>query len=268
VSIEFEPVKVETQPRRVDPLVVGVIVVAISLVVAIGKPWDQGLAADQSLSFVTAVAASVAPSVVPSIAQSPSPIPIVRGMAPKSPVASPPTWTELAPFLTAHDAWGVRILLNGRPTLYGAPASPRFVDRWSPATTDATGVETADVAGDDRSIESLGVTFPRAEMPLDARIWRVHRNEQLEWVEAIPIDPGNADGSFLYLRPAPDGSRFKEWEAGRYRIDVLVRDGVHRIVVDVPGRFDSVPLPDDRMYTPQGIIPASLSHPPAVFSGL
>lgn len=264
MSIDFEPVKVETGRRRVDPLVVGVIVVAIGLVAAIVKPWDQGVAADLPRSAVTAVA----PSVVPSKAPSPSPSGTAKAVVPSAPVARAPTWAELASVVSVHDAWGVQVLLNGLPTLYGAPADPRFIEVWSPATTDATGVETAVVAGDYRSIEALGVTIPGTEAALDARVWRVHGSGRLEWMEVVPIDSEHADGSFLFVRPQEGGSRFQEWEAGRYRIDVLVRDGIHRLAVEVPGRFDTVPPLDDWAFTRQGITPASQSEPPAVFNGM
>lgn len=264
MSIDFEPVKVETGRRRVDPLVVGLIVVGIGLVAALVKPWDQGVAANVSRSSVTGLAPSVAASEAPSL----SPIPTARAAVPTSPVARAPTWAELASVVTPHDDWGVRVLLNGLPTLYGAPADPRFVEGWWPVTTDPTGGETAVVASDYRSIDALGVTFPRGDPAQDARVWRVHRNEQLEWMDVIPIDPEHADGSLLFVRPTPGGARFQDWEAGRYRIDVLLHDGIRRILVDVPGRFDGVPPIDDLASTRQGITPASLSEPPAVFSGM
>ena len=264
MSIDFEPVKVETGRRRVDPLVVGVIVVAIGLVAAIVKPWDQGVAANLPRSSVTALAPSIAPSKAPSQ----SPIPTVSTPVPTSPVARAPTWAELASVVSAHDAWGVRVLLNGLPTLYGSPADPRFIEHWSPLTTDATGVETAVVAGDNRSIDALGVTVPGAEAALDARVWRIHQNERLEWMDVIAIDPEHANGSFLFVRPRPGGSGFQEWEAGHYRIDVLVPDGVRRIAVEVPGRFERAPAPDDWVSTRPGITPAALSEPPAVFNGM
>jgi hypothetical protein len=152
--------------------------------------------------------------------------------------------------------------------MYGAPADPRFIEGWWPVTTDPSGVGTAVVASDYRSIDALGVTVPGAAAALDARVWRVHQDDRLEWMDVMAIDPEHANGSFLFVRPRPDGARFQEWDAGRYRIDVLVPDGIRRIVVEVPGRFERVPPPDEWVSSRPGITPAALSEPPTVFSGM
>ena len=115
---------------------------------------------------------------------------------------------------------------------------------------------------------SSGVTVPSAEGPVDARIWRVHRDGQLEWVTAIPILSGDVNGAFLYLRPGIDGAPFTDWSAGDYRIDVLVNDGIRRVDVEVPDGSGSVPPLDDAPATPLVTVAATESDISGVPAGL
>ena len=259
MSVEFDPVSVDRRRQRVDPLAIGIVVVAIGLVAAIIKPWDPGAEARSPRPSSAAAAPSPTSSVVPAASPTSRPVAL--------PAASPPTMADLAGIVTAHDAWGVRVLLHDRPTLYGAPAAPRYLDRWSPAS-DATRLLTAAVASDDRSIDVLGVTAPRSVTPQAVRIWRVHRDDQLEWIDALPVDPGSPDGSLLFVRPGGGDIPVVAWDAGRYRIDVLVADGVHRIEVDVPGRFARVPILDPWPVPEDGIVPVSANDPPTVLTGM
>jgi hypothetical protein len=264
VSVDFQPVRVGRQRRRVDPLAVGVVGVVIALAVAIGKPWDpQG---DPRRSAPSS--AAVVPSAGPSVGLATSPTAVSKPLAAKPAVARPPSWADLAGVVPVRDDWGVRVLLHDRPTLYGAPAVPRYVERWSPAKADATGVETARFATDDRSIELLGVTAPLAESPQAVRIWRIHRDDRLEWIAATPVDPTGPDGSLLYFRPGVGDAPVVAWEAGRYRIDVLVSTGIRRITVEVPGRFEHVPVLDSWSSQKDGILPASAADPPTVLTGM
>jgi hypothetical protein len=264
VSFEFDPVKVDRRRRRVDPLAIGIVALLIGLTVAVAKPW--GTPRDVRGSGPSAAAAG--PSVGPSVLRAVPPTPgaTARGIDPRVPGL--PTAAELAGVVTPHDAWGVRVLLRDRPAPDGTPPIPRYVDRWSSATTDAAGLGTAVVASDDRSIDVLGVTAPRSETPRAVRIWRVHRDGQLEWIDASPVDPGSPDGAVLYVRPGTLGPPLVAWEAGRYRIDVLVDDGIHRIVVDLPGRFARVPVLDRWPVPEYAILPASASDPPTVLTGM
>jgi len=240
--------------------VIGIVLVVIALATAIVKPWDP--AGDVHTPGPSSAAGL--PSVVPLTSATPHP----TATRAKSPVAGPPNWADLAGAVTVHDAWGVRVLLHDRSTLYGAPAVPRYVERWSPATADATGVETARIATDDRSIEVLGVTTPLAESPQAVRIWRIHRDDQLEWIAATPVDPTGPDGSLLYFRPGVGDAPVVAWEAGRYRIDVLVSTGIRRITVEVPGRFERVPVLDSWSLQKDGILSFSVADPPTVLTGM
>ena len=266
MRVDFDPVKIGPKRWRVDPLVVGVIAVVVALAVAVVKPWDAGGDARPPGPSVGAVSPSAAAHPSPASAASAAPIATATVVRPVT--ARPPTWADLAPIVTTHDAWGVRAILVSRPGVIGSPQPSRYLERWSPTTTDADGGATAGIARDDRSIVALGVTVPRDEMPVDARIWRVHRNDQLEWIDAHRIDSGNADGALLFVRPGVGGSPFEAWGAGHYRIDVLTHGGVRRIAVEVPGPFTSVPPLDDWSVTSEGIIPASAGDPPIVLIGM
>lgn len=264
MSVDFDPVKVGPKRRRVDPLVVGVIAVVIALAVAVVKPWDSGGAAGAPAPSIAAmVPSSPASSALPSRAAAPSP----TAQAALPVAARPPTWAELAPVVSAHDAWGVRGILVGRRATVGSVAAPRYVERWSRTTPDPDGVDTAYIAHGDQSIVALGFTFPPDLAPQDARIWRRHTNDELEWIDARPLEGGPADGAFLFLRFGSARAGFQPWAAGHYRIDVLAGDGVHRIAVQITGRFGSVPPPDDWPATEASLIGPQASDPSAVRVG-
>ena len=55
---------------------------------------------------------------------------------------------------------------------------------------------------------------------------------------------GDRDGSFTFVRSDPAGGSVS-WAAGHYRIDLLAADQLYSIAVQVPGRFGSVPAPDE-----------------------
>jgi hypothetical protein len=222
-------------------MVVGVLAIAIALAVAVVKPWESdGNPGAPGPSFVVAAAPSIVPS--PSVAPAPS-ARIARAAAPAS--AQLPVWAEVERAIEAHDTWGVRAILVGRRPGDGSGDSPDYMEHWSGMTPDPDGLDTAYIAPDDQSIVALGVTFPPDLGALDARIWRVHVNDELEWIDARPLQQGHPDGAFLFLRFGTDGARFQEWDAGHYRIDVLARDGVHRMALEVPGRIGIVPGPDE-----------------------
>ena len=61
------------------------------------------------------------------------------------------------------------------------------------------------------------------------------------------------DGTVLMIQPGSGGAASTSWAGGRYRIDVLVAGGIHRIALQIPGRFGNVPPPD-----PWPAVPADL----------
>ena len=61
-----------------------------------------------------------------------------------------------------------------------------FHELWS-AATPIDGVETAIVGTYVDPLSLLGITVPQATGARAVRIWRVHRDDQLEWVDAVPL---------------------------------------------------------------------------------
>jgi hypothetical protein len=249
MSLDVDPVRLGRARRRFDPFTLGVISVVIALVVAVVKPWDhvpREWAMDPSPAPRTSTPA-------PAISADGPPVQLVS--------THEPTWSDLEPIVTPHDAWGVRAIMTGARVGLGGPPATAYAERWTPATIARDGALTAFVQRDERSIVVLGVTAPATERAEDVRIWRVQRDGQLEWVDAVPILSGDVSGSFLYLRHGLGGSPFDAWEGGRYRIDVLVGDGIRRLEIELPDRFGSVPPLGDLPSSPTVGVGAAATDP-------
>jgi hypothetical protein len=120
-----------------------------------------------------------------------------------------------------------------------------------------------------RPIAALGVTVPANVDARSVRVWREHAGDELEWVDATRIDDEGTIGTPLLARqPLGEGATIAAWDAGRYRIDVLTADGIHRIAVLIPNRFGNVPDPDVYAVTAPDIVGATSSDPSAVRIGL
>jgi hypothetical protein len=261
VSVDFDPVRLDPGHRRVDPTVVAVIGVILALGVAVAKPWDQGTTPVPPEPSGAAVAT---PST--TARASPTTRPTAR---PASPVAAqPPTWADVASAVTSHDAWEVHALVVDRRADRALTGPPSYLDHWSAATPARGGPGTAAIDPGAGSVEILGITTPRAEAPRDARIWRVHGNDQLEWVDAAPIGSEPDGGSLLFVRPGVDGASLTPWAAGRYRVDVLTRTGIHGLSILVPDLAGVVPPLD--VWTPErpAVVAAGASDPSSVRIGL
>ena len=155
------------------------------------------------------------------------------------PSAIPPGWPDVASAVTPHDAWGVRAITVDQ-RLYRLAAGSPYHELWSPATPSA-GEETATVGRSADPVSMLGFTSPRAEKPRDVRIWRVHLQDSLEWIDAAPIGTQPAEASLLFVRPRTDRGALAPWDPGRYRVDLVVADGIHRMSVLVPDTHGVVP---------------------------
>jgi hypothetical protein len=263
VSVDFDPVKVGPGRRRIDPVRALIVAVVLGLTVAIVKPWAAIPTPDAPGPSVSAL---VPPSAGPS--EAPTPAPTTRAASTVVSTSLPaPTWDELAPVIRSHDRWGVRAILVARRASPGTPVNPRFQERWSRTTRDLDGADTAYVARDDQSVIALGVTFPRDLEGLDARIWRLHSNDELEWIDARPLDRTDRNGSFTFVRSGPDGEGIETWASGRYRIDILGADALYRIAVEIPGRFGSVPAPDAWPATEADLVGPEESDPSGVQIG-
>jgi hypothetical protein len=262
VSVDFHPVKVVPRRRRLDLLRIGVFAVVIALAVAIVKPWQPGgLFGPPVPPLAGAAAASASPG--PSAAPSRTADTVQEVV---SRIARPPTWADLESAVMTHDTWGVRAILLSRGRFKPDPR-PRYVEVWTSTAPSPDGRDTAHVAREDRSIVALGITFPPGSEPQDVRIWRLDANDELEWIDARPLDREQPDGAFVFLRFGAAETGFQAWDAGRYRIDVLGRDRVRRIAVQIPERLDGVAPPDAPPAT-EAIVVGRAGDPRAVRVGL
>ena len=234
---------------------VGVAIVGLALAAAVVKPWEAHSVVAPAPSAAVAVAS---PTASPFPSRSPRPTP--------TPGPEPPAWADIGPVVRPHESLGVRAIVADRAVV-GGTTTTMYGERWTAATT-TDGAATASVASDDHAIVALGPTFPGDAMAEDVRIWRVHGGGVLEWVDARPIEPEDPAGSFLFWRPGPGRASYGSWPAGSYRIDVLAAGGIHRIAVEIPGRFGRVPPLDDPSIVPTGLVPASGSDPSSVRAGL
>lgn len=240
MSVDFDPVPLRQRRRRVDPVLIGVVVVAVALTAAVIKPWE-------SVNSTAPAPSSAAPiAVVHGVADASAGPPATSrpSVGPVVPAESPPTWADVRPFVTGRDAWGVDAILLDRAAATGGSGADTYLELWSDLTRTAAAQYTAYIPREDQAVVALGVTFPFDEVPQDARIWRVHASDQLEWVDARPVVGGLAGGSLVFERPGVGGSAYAAWPAGEYRIDVLVGDFIGRIDVQVPVRLGTVPAPD------------------------
>jgi hypothetical protein len=259
VSVDFDPVRLGPRRRRVDPVMVGVIGVVVALAIAVIKPWDRAAAPvkpGQSVAVgLPTSAATRAPAAAPSTGRA-SPEPAI-----------PLSWADVASAITTRDGWGVRVITVDQRGDKQAIGPSSYHELWSAAITSA-GVETATVGryGDPLSI--LGFTSPATERPRDVRIWRVHRGDRLEWIDAVQIAAQPTEASLLFVRPGPNRGTLTPWDPGRYRVDFLVAGGIHRLSVTVPDPRGVVPPLDTWLPDRPAVVEAGASDPSGVRIGL
>ncbi len=259
MSVEFEPVTLRPRRRRVDPVAIGAFVVVIGLVVAVLKPWNAG--ADPAGSGPDQ--AIVASSSAPGASGSPggpraTAAPVLPRILTAS-TASLAAWDRVRAALSPHDAWGIRAIV-AEPSASLAPAPQQFAEHWDAVPDDPAGLPTIDIEPNERTVVAIGITFPAAHTPLDARIWLVHP-DRLEWIDTQAVDPDPSGGAFLY-RVADREGTVQNWGAGRYRIDVLVDGGIRRFGFTLPNRFDIVPDRSEPAVQPGGLVdPAQAALP-------
>jgi hypothetical protein len=237
VSVDFDPVRLRPNRRRIDPVVVGIVVVVLGIAAAVAKPWEG----DHQVA--TEAATTPPPAAIASAAHSAAPLAIVPQPV-QAPGPPPPTWSDMAPAVSNHAQWGVAALVVGLPPASAAPPASGFLELWSASVVGKGGSESAYVARDQQSIVALGATMPPGAAAEDARIWRVHDDDRLEWIDAHPLAGRGVDDPLLLVQPASGGLGYTSWTGGHYRVDVLTAAGIHRISIDVPGRFGNVPDPD------------------------
>ncbi len=234
-SFDFEPVLLRRRSRRTDPIVLGLLVVVGALTLAVAKPWGGD---DVSVAEVPVTAS-------PSV----SPPPLPSGLAAPSAVlpaeVPPPTWSAIVPAISRRQVWGVRTIVLP-PAVEVSRGAPPYAERWFSVAPSGTGGRSVVVDTGGAAIVALGVTTPRDETPLAVRVWLHHAGGTLEWIDAQPVNGHPAQGAYLFVRasgataaPAPAATAF--WEPGRYRVDVLVGDGIRRIEIEIVNRSGFVP---------------------------
>ena len=165
-------------------------------------------------------------------------------------------WDQVRPIVHAHDAWGIRAIVNSPLSNEAAGANQHLAELWYPIPTGAAGLPTVDIDPNDRTVVGLGITFPADQTPLDTRIWRVQPNGPA-WVDTRALDPAPSGGAFLY-QPVTDSPLAQAWGAGTYRIDVLVGGSVLRFRVTIPNRFSIVPDFSELPAEQQGLVAPEL----------
>jgi hypothetical protein len=265
VSQEFEPIRIGSGGRGVAPVVVGVLVVALGLGLAIVKPWESDGSADGSRPTSPAgladqpSAAPIGSDPSPAVAASPARITPEVTARPRS-----PTWSEVTRVIRPHDVWGVRAIVAERPADDRESGFTRpFFESWAPTVTDPDGTERGFVDREGLLVVGLGLSFPPDQRPQDARIWRVHTGDRLEWIDTQAIEAGSPDGAFLFVETSSP-----TWRSGDYRIDVLVDDAVRRIMLQIPDRNGQIPELEPWPPTQTGLIGALDSDPSGVRVGL
>jgi hypothetical protein len=219
VSVEFEPVRLGRRRRAIDSVRIGVAVVAAALALAVLKPWGN------TAPTITAVS-------------SPSPPPLSAAAEGSLPPVVPqrPTWLRVAGVISPRSAWGIRTIING-------PNPEKDSELWVPVDVDRALEASAVVDPRAADVVALGITFPRTEAPLAVRIWLDRGDNELEWIDARPVDEVPGRGAYLFLRTT-DGQPVLAWRPGRYRVDVLVGDQIRRIGVTILDRSRLLPHPD------------------------
>ncbi len=250
-SVEFEPVPLGPRRRRVDPVLIGVVIVVIGLGAAIVKPWDAP-------SGRPAGRADAGPSgPLPSAAAT-------GGVAPAGP-APVATIIRIMDAERLHDAWGVRAIVQP-----SAGEGSRAEERWVPVPVPdgAAADRGATIGSRDEPILAIGVTTPLLDTPLDTRVSRATSDGGWEWLDVGSVDSVPIAGQTLFWPPSTDGQRPGTWPAGRYRVDLLMGTRIEHVDVAIPGRFERVPAPkpvtpsSGPLFAAAGIVPARLPAGP------
>ncbi len=230
-SVEFDPVRIGRRRRRIDPTVLGLLVVTAALAVAVVKPWGSADTAPRTGPVPTG---GTAPTSAPTPAQ--------PDRSPASAILEPPSWADVAAVMTHREAWGIRAIILSRMAIPSSGVSPSYVEQW--AAVDREEAKPALVDPRQTEVMALGVTFPATETPHGVRIWLDHGGNDFEWIDARPVNDVPARGAYLFVRPSPAGTPPQAWGPGRYRVDVLVGPGIRRITVHVLDRTGALPAPE------------------------
>lgn len=166
------------------------------------------------------------------------------------PAEVPPlTWAAIVPAISRRQVWGVRTIVIPSAVEVSRGA-PLYAERWFSFAPSSAGGRSVVVDPGGAAIVALGVTTPRDETPLAVRVWLYHAGGELEWIDAHPLNGDPAQGAYLFVR-APQATRPTTapaaasatafWEPGRYRVDVLLGDGIRQIEIEIVNRSGFVP---------------------------
>jgi hypothetical protein len=257
--IEFEPVALARR-RRVDPLVLGVIAVALGIAAAVLKPWDLATPAADPARL------GAAPSLGPTRTDGPArsaPSGSTKPATPAPVMEIPLTWDEIATIGQPHDAWGVRVIVRASSQASGGTLLS-LDERWSPISSTGVSAPRVVVQPGDREIVGLGLTFPEGRTPLDVRFWRRSSTGALYWLDSRPVARDLARGGAVFVPPTTDPGS-PTWGAGEYRIDALIADGtIERFELDIPDRYDNVRPSSIDPPAPSELVASSLVDPSSI----
>lgn len=229
VSVDFEPVTLGRPRRRIDPLVVGLVLTVAAVIVAVVKPWGVPGPATAGPE----IAASPAPTQQASVPE-PDESPRAAGF-------DPVTWANVASVVSRREAWGIRAIAFDASDAASDRVPGRYAEHWATVDGGGSARDVAVVDAGDDAVVALGVTFPQAETPLGVRIWRDHGDGDLEWIDARPLNEVPGRGAYLFGLEDRHGRLFRSWEAGRYRVDILVGPDIRRMSVEILNRFGALP---------------------------
>jgi hypothetical protein len=242
-SVDFDPVPLRPSGhRRFDPAVIGALVVATAVALAVVKPWDGSDAAG---------------SADPGGARAPSPLASGASAVPVFPAAAtdPDEAVRLLSVLQPRDRWGVQAVT-------ARPGQPDLAGRWVPTETPgrAGGPElTTSLEAADQDVLALGVTTPRTATPLAIRAYALGVDGEPRWLETRRVASHLPAAELLLLPPAKDGVPAGRWPAGRYRLDLLMGTWIQTVTVELD--TDETAAPPAPSEPPRG--PDEAAMPPA-----
>jgi hypothetical protein len=215
---------------------IAAVVAAIFIGVAIWKPWEGAVKAPTGSSAPTSPAASAlsaASTSEPAGSRDATGGGMIGHVLPND--GQPfPSNAELLAATTRQPTWGLRamVLRPGGPTFAGRP---NLLERW--VAVDADGdpgsAPSPAIARADEDVAAIGVTTLDDALPLDVRFWSLPTNGPPQRITAIAI-PGPEAGSWLWLPDRAHATDRGTWQAGDYRIEVLLGPRVVRLGATIP----------------------------------
>ena len=255
MSVEFDPVSIGRQRRRIDPVVLVVVAILAGLALAILKPWEPAPDRPNAIAVASPVAASAAGRPAPE-----SPATATTRPASTEPDSIALGWGDIEQSASRSPSFAVDVVTVDWTASTGSAGYPVFVEDWHlPASEGETVLDTRG-----RSIVGLGVTTEPGSLAEDVRIWRKRAGGELEWVDANPIEDTVVGGPLVLAIPG----QAIAFPAGEYRVDALVEGTIRRVDVAIPGPAGRIPPLTDPPYpTIAGLVPLTSSDPSEVLSG-